>query len=255
MADKKPKDPKAVFKKKLVDQFAVPNDLAETLVSQVVPDAVEWVLEQLPISLFENVFQKRQILWKFGGMALGYIIRLRTNLPPLADQVITEVGKEISEKIEVVALKRSGKTSDADGKVSPMSAKEKDDFIKIVKTIATSDVLNEDQNVKVWESFNSLKTYYTALKLKEQKRFIKLLAEFNAIDYLSFVKMPVTDRDEFLNFFFNQEEVPEKNYLKEYYEKAKTFVKTNAQKVDNTLATDQPLGKALRNLFRIPNSN
>lgn len=253
MAQKQKKDPKPTFKDKLI-KMDVGENTAEMLVNFVIPEAIDIIMGIFPSEVFENVFIRRKMLWKYGGLVLGWLFRLLTNVPKLVDEVVTEVSREIVQGVER-RMNKDGLSEPSSDEGSPRTKKEKDDFSKIVKMIASAKILNEDDNVKVWDEFIKLKTYFTNLNPKEKIRFAKFFSELSPVDYLGFISMGEAERSDFLNFFFNQPEVPHKNYLKEYYEKAKTFVKTNAKKFDDTLAKDQPLGIAIRNLLRIPNSN
>lgn len=252
--DNNKKDSKPSFKSRLAGMTGMNHDLADTVVNFFIPEAIDVILALFPDTWFNNIFAKRQLLWKYGGLVMGFLIRKYTNLSNMADEVVTEVSREIVQGVERRIVQKGGKVGSQSGEFTP-SAKDRDDLTKIMSVIAASDLIKEDPNVKPWDEFNKLKTYFTDLKPKQKERFMKVFAETSPLDFIKFISMEEASRESFLDFFFKQPEVPEKNYLKEYYGKAKTFVKTNAQKIDNTLAEGQPLGNALRDLFRIPNSN
>ncbi len=255
---KKTKDP-AVPKSNIREKLTalVGKDLADTLVTQIIPESVRIGLSMFPDSWFEEIFAKRQLLWKIAPVALGLAVRTFTNLPKLADEVITEVAREISQQIEFLVLKKSkdGKVG-PDGKKLSEADKKTIDAVEVTKIISAAQFINNKPGFNGWAEFRKLKTYYATLSKSDKERFLSMFSEMSPIDYIGFMTMTDTERDEFLSFFLKLPvEASKIDVVKAWLKKTKGHISVVAKKVDDTLAKDQPLGIAIRNLFRIPNSN
>lgn len=144
------------------------DDMTDVFINEVMPDAVKWLLNQVPEDQYEKIFQEKKKYWNMILPFFSFALLRLTNSPKIVDDITTEFFSEVRKEIN----RRAGEVQSSD-----------------------SEKGEEKKEQKPSASGESLATTYVKTEIGLRKTLTKRLGQLDEEERVAFFKINLPQKD------------------------------------------------------------